>query len=86
MKENNSPNHLKDNIKSKKYEFILNKEKLKGKHIIVFDDILTSGKTFYSLATTLEALNCKIRLAIFLARTIKQEDYDEEYFTIYKKY
>ena len=85
MKNNNSPNHLKDNIKSKKYEFILNKEKLKGKRIIVFDDILTSGKTFYSLATTLEALNCKIRLAIFLARTIKQEDYDEEYFTIYKR-
>ncbi|MGL5778410.1 phosphoribosyltransferase family protein [Cetobacterium sp.] len=85
MKENNSPNHLKDNINSKKYEFILNKDKLKGKRLIVFDDILTSGKTFYSLAIALEDLNCKVRLAIFLARTIKQEDYDEEYFTIYKK-
>lgn len=84
MKENNSPNHLKDNINSKKYEFILNKDKLKGKRLIVFDDILTSGKTFYSLAIALEDLNCKVRLAIFLARTIKQEDYDEEYFTIYK--
>lgn len=85
MKENNSPNHLKDNINSKKYEFILNEDKLKGKRLIVFDDILTSGKTFYSLAIALEDLNCKIRLAIFLARTVKQEDYDEEYFTIYKK-
>lgn len=85
MKENNSPNHLKDNINSKKYEFILNKDKLKGKRLIVFDDILTSGKTFYSLAIALEDLNCKVRLAIFLARTIKQEDYDEEYFTIYKR-
>lgn len=84
MKENNSPNHLKDNINSKKYEFILNKDKLKGKRLIVFDDILTSGKTFYSLAIALEDLNCKVRLAIFLARTIKQEDYNEEYFTIYK--
>lgn len=85
IKENNSPNHLKNNIKAKKYEFILNEDKLKGKHLIVFDDILTSGKTFYSLAITLEDLNCKIRLAIFLARTIKQEDYNEEYFTIYKR-
>lgn len=85
MKENNSPNHLKDNINSKKYEFILNKDKLKGKRLIVFDDILTSGKTFYSLAIALEDLSCKVRLAIFLARTIKQEDYNEEYFTIYKK-
>ena len=63
----------------------MNEDKLKGKYLIVFDDILTSGKTFYSLATTLEGLNCKIRLAIFLARTIKQEDYEEEYFTIYKR-
>lgn len=86
MKENNYPNHLKDDVKSKKYEFILNKEKLKGKYRIVFDDILTSGKFFYSLATILESLNCKIRLAIFLARTIRQDDYDEECFTIYKKY
>ncbi|MCQ8213320.1 hypothetical protein NON08_12500 [Cetobacterium somerae] len=85
MKENNSPNHLKDDMKVKKYEFILNKDKLKEKYLIVFDDILTSGKTFYSLATNLEDLNCKIILAIFLARTIKQEDYVEEHFTIYKK-
>ncbi|MCQ8213448.1 hypothetical protein NON08_13155 [Cetobacterium somerae] len=85
MKENNSPNHLKDDMRAKKYEFILNEDKLKGKYLIVFDDILTSGKTFYSLVTTLESLNCKIRLVMFLARTIKQEDYVEGYFTIYKR-
>ncbi|MGL5622418.1 phosphoribosyltransferase family protein [Cetobacterium sp.] len=84
IKENSSPNHLKNDIKAKKYEFILNEDKLKGKRLIVFDDILTSGKTLYSLATILEDLNCKIKLAIFLARTIKQKDHNEEYFTIYK--
>ncbi|MBC2854254.1 hypothetical protein [Cetobacterium sp. 2G large] len=48
MKENNSPDYLKNDVKVKKYEFILNEDKLKGKHLIVFDDILTSAKTFYS--------------------------------------
>lgn len=82
--KNNFPNHLKSNIKDKKYEFILEEDKLRRRHVIVFDDILTSGKTFYSLAGNLELLNCKIRLAIFLARTVKQDDYNEEYFIIYK--
>lgn len=84
MKENSFPNHLKGNTKDKKYEFILKEDKLRRRHVIVFDDILTSGKTFCSLATALESLNCKIKLVLFLARTIKQEDYDEEHFTIYK--
>ncbi|MGL5853923.1 MAG: hypothetical protein ACRCYA_01685 [Cetobacterium sp.] len=84
MKENNTPNHLKNGTKDKKYEFILEKDKLRKRQIIVFDDILTSGKTFFSLASTLESLDCKIKLVLFLARTIKQEDYIEEYFTIYK--
>lgn len=82
--KNNFPNHLKSNIKDKKYELILEEDKLRRRHVIVFDDILTSGKTFYSLAGNLELLNCKIRLAIFLARTVKQDDYNEEYFIIYK--
>ncbi|WP_432205468.1 phosphoribosyltransferase family protein (plasmid) [Cetobacterium somerae] len=85
MKENSTPNHLKANINNKKYEFILDENKLRGKSLIIFDDILTSGKTFYSLATLLEALNCKIKLVLFLARTIKSEDYNEEYFKIFFK-
>lgn len=84
MNTNNIPNHLKSDLKNKKYEFILDDDRLKEKHLIVFDDILTSGKTFFSLANNLESLNCKIRLVIFLARTIKEEDYNEEYFRIYK--
>lgn len=84
MNENNIPNHLKNDLKNKKYEFILDKNRLKGRHLIIFDDILTSGKTLFSLANDLENLNCKIRLVIFLARTIKEEDYNEEYFRIYK--
>lgn len=84
MKGNNSSNHLKNDAKDKKYEFVLEEDKLRKRQIIVFDDILTSGKTFFSLASTLESLDCKIKLVLFLARTIKQEDYIEEYFTICK--
>lgn len=59
MKENNSTNHLKNDVKAKKYGFILNEDKLKGKHLIIFDDILTSGKTFYSLV--IDALHYHVR-------------------------
>ncbi|MGL5348983.1 MAG: hypothetical protein ACRCZO_17340 [Cetobacterium sp.] len=57
---------------------------MKGRQIIIFDDILTSGKTFYFLASKLEELKCKIKLGLFLARTVKYGDYNEEYFKISK--
>lgn len=50
---------------SKKYQ-----NKIKGKHILIVDDVITSGKTIYDATTLLKQYECKKVFAYALARPI----------------
>ncbi|ONN28093.1 hypothetical protein XJ44_00020 [Thermosipho affectus] len=72
--------HFKGNI----LEYLkFDSEKIKGKEIILFDDIITSGNSFLNIANELKNLGAKNVIGIFLGKTFNEkfrlEDYIIEY-------
>lgn len=56
---------------TKQYSSIL--EDFNGKQVILFDDLLTSGKTIEDFRSKLEAAGAYVEREIFLARTIHHD-------------
>ena len=55
------------------YHVSLDGEYFKGKQVILFDDLLTSGKTIEDFRSKLEAAGAYVEREIFLARTIHHD-------------
>lgn len=54
-------------------DFDIKGENIKGKNIILMDDIITRGNTFIQTANRLEALGANSILGLFVARTINPD-------------
>jgi ATP-dependent DNA helicase RecQ len=61
----------KGSTKSRVEYFIFNPEAFKGKGVILFDDIITSGKTFEQTAQRLLNDGAINVVGLFLGRTVK---------------
>lgn len=55
------------------YHVSVDGEYFKGKQVILFDDLLTSGKTIEDFRRKLEAAGAYVEREIFLARTIHHD-------------
>ncbi|MBO8161027.1 MAG: RecQ family ATP-dependent DNA helicase [Thermosipho sp. (in: Bacteria)] len=72
-KKNRLPKHLSGNVEDILEYLEINSKKIKDKIIILFDDILTSGKSFLKIANTLKAYGAKDVIGVFLAKTVEKE-------------
>lgn len=66
-KENGSPKHLGGNYGPK---IMYNRDFFEGRIAILFDDIITTGKTLLKTKTALEKVNAKVVGAITIGRTL----------------
>lgn len=51
---------------------ILNSEQYKGKNVLLFDDVITSGGSFKQVAAKLLETGAKSVIGIFLAKTTRE--------------
>lgn len=64
--KHNSVNHVSESFG---YRVALDREYFKGKKVIIFDDVITSGATAQEFASQLAECGAKVMGAMFLART-----------------
>ena len=64
--KHNSANHVSESFG---YRVALDREYFKGKKVIIFDDVITSGATAQEFASQLAECGAEVMGAMFLART-----------------
>lgn len=64
--KHNSVNHVSESFG---YRVALDREYFKGKKVIIFDDVITSGATAQEFASLLAECGAEVMGAMFLART-----------------
>lgn len=58
----------------------IDEERIKNKNVILFDDIISSGKTFLEIANRLKQLKAKKIIGIFLAKTVSNKSNENNLF------
>lgn len=77
--EDREAKHRSTSPYQKEKNYILLSEHFKNKHVIIFDDVITSGKSFEIIANEIISLGAKSVCGLFLGRTISQEEYNKNY-------
>lgn len=66
--------HLSEHHRGDTTKFILNEKELKGRKVVVFDDIMTQGDSVLDVVAALEEIDVEVMAAYVLGETIFMKD------------